>query len=84
MFSSNKLYSINEFEAYLRIKNEKKYINNKPVFYKVSNIVFYTLIFLQNFSVIYILEIYLENSYIIYYKISISIFLFCSIIFFIF
>ena len=66
---SNKLYTTSNFEAYLRINNEKKYINNKTVFYKISNIAFYILIFLQNFSLFNGLELYLENSNKIYYKI---------------
>ena len=41
MICSNKQYTSTELEAYLRIKNEKKFIDNKPTSYKCSKLVFF-------------------------------------------
>ena len=81
MICSNKKYAATELEAYLRIKNEKIFFNNKPTSYKCSKIVFFTLIFLQNFALVHSVDNYLATSYKKFYKIIISIILFIAILF---
>ena len=81
MISSNKKYTTNELEAYLRIKNEHKYQINKNTLYKCSNIIFYNLILLQNFALIHSIEDYFEVKTKIFYKIIITIILTLNILF---
>ena len=81
MISSNKKYTTSELEAYLRIKNEQKYHNNKYALYKCSNIIFYNLIFFQNFALIHTIEDYFDVKARIYYKIIITIILTLNILF---
>jgi len=78
---SNKQYTTTDLEAYLRIKNEKKFINSKPTSYRCSKSVFFTLIFLQNFSLAHSVDNYLTSDYKNYYKIIISIVLFVTLLF---
>jgi len=73
---SNKLYSINIVEAYLKINNIKNQISYKPIRYKCSKLTFYLFIFLQNFSLISTIEEYLNNKAKIIFKIVISIIIF--------
>ena len=81
MISSNKRYTTSELEAFLRIKNEQKYYNNKYVLYKCSNVIFYNLILFQNFALIYIIEDYFDVKTKIYYKIIVTIILSLNILF---
>ena len=81
MISSNKKYTTSELEAYLRIKNEQKYHNNKYALYKCSNIIFYNLILFQNFALIHTIEDYFDVKARIYYKIIITIILTLNILF---
>ena len=81
MISSNKKYTTSELDAYLRIKNEQKYYNNKYTLYKCSNIIFYNLILFQNFALIHYIEDYFDVKTRIYFKIIITIILTLNILF---
>ena len=78
---SNRLYTITIFEANSYIKENKVKIDNgKPIAYRCSNLVFYILIFLQNFMIFSIIENYINIRFHLIYKIIISITLLLSIL----
>ena len=83
LICSNKIYTTSLFDAYSR--NGKEKITNKNyITYRCSNFIFYMFIFLQNFSLILQIDVYI-NKYIhrIIFKI-IFIIIILSIIFIIF
>jgi len=69
---SNKIYSINIVEAYLKTKNRKNKISYKPIRYKCSKLTFYLFIFLQNYSIISTIEENLNDNAKVIFKIVIS------------
>ena len=73
---SNKKYTITALDALSRLKDEKKFTNKNPIFYKSSNIVLFCLILLQNFVLFFTIEYYFSHSYKQYYKIITSVILF--------
>ena len=77
---SNKEYTINQYEAFSGLKKTVFLNRNKCVSFKLSSLSFCILIILQNFIPFQALENYINNYYIIYYKISISIILFFIIL----
>ena len=73
---SNKIFSTNKVEAYLKINNKKNHISYKPIRYKCSQLTFYIFIFLQNFSLVSLIEENLNNKARFFFKIAISIVIF--------
>ena len=80
---SNKIFSTNIVEAYLKINSKKNQISYKPIRYKCSNLIFYLFIFLQNFPLLSLIEDYFNNKGKFFFKIEISILIF-TIIFLLF
>ena len=76
----NKIYTTTLFDAYLKVNNEKKAKNNKPIAYKTSNFIIYFIIFLQNFPILLSFNNYLNKDYKMHFKITISIILLLVII----
>ena len=69
---SNKFYTITIFEANSYAKENKVNINNiKPIAYRCSNLVFYILIFFQNFVIFSRIENYINRRFKLMFKIII-------------
>ena len=75
--SSNKVNSINFFDAYLQLLEEKI---NRPIAYKTSNFTVYFFTFLQNFTIFLNLENCLNKSNLKFFKLFISIIISLSVI----
>ena len=77
---SNKIYLINNYDAYLNTDEEKIKFINKSVAFRDSNLFMYIVIILQNLVLLYPLYNYLNIEYKIIFKLVLSIFLILSII----
>ena len=76
---SNKVYTINEYEAFSKMKKISSLNEKNCISFKLSSLSFSLLIILQNFALFQTLEYYINNN-IIYFKTLISIILFLIIL----
>jgi len=78
---SNRLFTITIYDADSYVKENKIKKNKmKPIVYRCSNLIFYILVFLQNFAIFSMIENYINMSLYFIYKIIISIILLLTII----
>ena len=78
---SNKKYTTDEVEVFIKIKENKLLKNYKSIFYKYSDIFLYSFVILQNVVLVQTLENYLSIKYKNYYRLLLSIIIFIILIF---
>ena len=78
----NKKYTIEWYEAYESLNNEKFVIINKPIKYKYPKIVLYIIFFLQNFILFQNIELYIKNRFLFKIIITCILFLIFTVLFF--